>query len=118
MSSEKTDWPAKLKELAVSRHTSIRGLAEQLGVSQQYLNDVVKGSKPPSPWLKFRFYGLTTWSGTIEEITSLLPDDLAKAIREKDQAGLKTLAESAEKKAAIKEEKARSKPPAKKNKPE
>ena len=93
------DWTSAFRQLADDRHTSMRELAVQLGISQQFLSDVVRGAKPPSPWLKFRYYGLAGWKGSIEQITSLLPDDLAEAVRAADQKGLEKLAEAARKKA-------------------
>lgn len=99
MTEQPKDWPTKLRELAIARHTTIKGLSVQLGVSQQYLDRVVKGMVAPSSWLKFRYFGIVGWHGTIDEITELLPDDLAAAIREADTRGLKKLGQAADAKA-------------------
>ncbi|NTV93911.1 MAG: helix-turn-helix transcriptional regulator [Thiobacillus sp.] len=92
------DWSNAIKELAEKRGWSIRQLAGDLGVSQQYLNDVAKGAKPASPMLRFKLLGRMGYDISFEYFMLLLPDDVATAVREWDAQGKKTLAKKADKK--------------------
>lgn len=82
---ELEDWPTKLLNLCKQRGWTQKMLAGELGVTPAFLNEVIKGKKQLSPWLKFRYYGMAGWDGTIEQITSLLPDDVATAVLESEK---------------------------------
>lgn len=104
---ELDDWPAKLTQLYTQRGWTQKMLAGELGVTPEFLNQVLKGKKQLSPWLKFRYYGLAGWDGTIEQITSLLPDDVAKAVLQNEKRAMTKIGQKAERKADRLQTKAR-----------
>lgn len=79
---EPQDWPGKLSDLCRNRAWTQKQLARELGVTPAYINEIIKGKKEASPRLKLCFYGIAGWDKTMEQIISLLPDDVAQAVRE------------------------------------
>lgn len=80
------DWQKAINQLAEDRKISIRQLAADLGVSQQFLNDVARGSKPASPMLKLKVLDRLGYDLTRDTLLLIFPDDIAQAIREHDVA--------------------------------
>lgn len=78
------DWPAEIKKLTVQRKWSMRQLALDIGVSQQFLNEVARGVKPASPMLKLKIMGLLGYDLSRDNLIDIFPDDVANAIRDMD----------------------------------
>jgi transcriptional regulator with XRE-family HTH domain len=76
------DWIEKIKEVANNRGWTIKQLAGDLGVSQQFLNDVVNGKKPIPPMLKIKILDRLSYEITNELIIDILPEGAADALRE------------------------------------
>lgn len=84
------DWPEKINELAAERRCSIRQLAADLGVSQQFLSEVVRGVKPASPMLKIKVLDRFGYDLTRDILIDIFPNDIAEQIRKVDiERGIK-----------------------------
>jgi transcriptional regulator with XRE-family HTH domain len=103
---EPQDWPEKLIALCTSRGWTQKQLAGELGVTPAYLNEVIKGKKEASPWLKLRYYGIAGWDKTMEQVISLLPDDVAQVVRESEKKAIAKIGQKAEARAEKLEAKA------------
>lgn len=66
------DWLKQIAELAVQRGLSQRKLASILGVSQQFLNDVVNQKREPSLKLKLAILGVTGYEGARDVLLEML----------------------------------------------
>jgi len=75
------NWIEKVREIAVKRKWTIKQLAGDLGVSQQFLNDVVNGKKPVPPMLKIKILDRLSYEITNELIIDILPEAAAEALR-------------------------------------
>ena len=112
------EWQKRIQDLCTSRKWSMRKLAGDIGVSPSYLHDVATGKSPASPMLKLKLIGRVSWTGSIEQLMRLLPEEAANIIKDWETTGLQKLGEVAEDKLQKKEQKALAKPPAKKSKTE
>lgn len=76
------DWIKTLEEIRTKRGWSIRQLAGDLGVSQAYLNDIMRGIRKPSALQKARILDRYGYHFTNEIIIEILPDDAAEVVKE------------------------------------
>ena len=78
------DWIDKLDELKARLGVSSdAALARVLEVTPQYLSDVRRGGKPPSPLLKFKVLDKLAYSWTEDTVLDLLPDELRIMVKQK-----------------------------------
>lgn len=91
------DWIKLLEEIKNKRGWSIRQLAGDLGVSQAYLNDVMRGVRKPSPLQKAKILDRYGYNFTTELIIELLPDDAAQIVKKAIDDQIKKIAEKADK---------------------
>ena len=78
------DWIEKLDELKQKLDfPSDAALARALGVTPQYLSDVRRGGKPPSPLLKFRVLDKLAYAWTEAAALDLLPDEVRALVKDK-----------------------------------
>lgn len=78
------DWIEKLDELKLKLELgSDAGLARALEVTPQYLSDVRRGGKPPSPLLKFRVLDKLLQSWTESAALDLLPDEVRELVKDR-----------------------------------
>lgn len=96
------DWITKIRELAEARKMSLRQLAADLGVSQQFLNDVVNSKRAPSLKLKLAVLSRIGYDAPRDALLELLlTDEQKEAVLEwEHERGVKRaekLAQKAEK---------------------
>jgi transcriptional regulator with XRE-family HTH domain len=78
------NWIEKLDEVKQKLgYPSDAALARALGVTRQYLSDVRRGGKPPSPLLKFRILDKLAYAWTEGTALDLLSDDVREAVKAK-----------------------------------
>lgn len=113
------DWPQTIRNLATDRQQSLRQLSADLGVSQQFLSDVVNGKKAATWRLKLSVLAAIGYDGPRDELFELLLSEEAadaarkweidRGVERAELAAAKR--ESAEAREAVRKEKSGKKKP-------
>jgi transcriptional regulator with XRE-family HTH domain len=99
------NWQKEIADLCEKRNWSLRTLATDIGVSVNYLSEVMNEKRPPSLPLKIKLAGRIGWNKSSELLIELLPDDAANAWSEWDKKTTDELGKKLEHKAETKERK-------------
>jgi len=102
------NWQQEITDLCEIRGWSLRALAGDIGVSVNYLSEVINGKRPPSLALKIKLAGRIGWNKTSDLLVELLPDDAATAWSEWDKKTTDDLGKKSEEKLLKKEKQNRS----------
>lgn len=74
----------RLKDLQEARGINDSQTAKLLGISRQFLSSVKQGERPMPPMVKFKILDFLGYTWTRENLLRILPDDIATALKAKD----------------------------------
>jgi len=80
------NWPKLIQDLCTTKKLSIRQLAKAIDINHVFLSEVARDARPASPRLRLRLLIFAGVKLNREAVVSLLPDEVAKEIRDQDKA--------------------------------
>ncbi len=81
MTEKLVNWPEVIESILSSEGLSVRKLAAEIEISDVFLGYVRKGVQPASPMLKFKLLERQGSSFDLDDVLTILPDEVAEKVR-------------------------------------